>query len=227
VTEGEGALPGPAPRSVASRPSPWRDLKEGLVYVWSTPRLQAGMWLAFLVNLTAFPLSGQLLPYVARDVYGLDKTGLGLLAASFAFGAMLGSISVSLSSGSLRPARVMIKAAIVWYLLLLVYAQTRIAWAGMLALLCAGFAQSFSMVPLAVMLLRTSEDRYRGRVMGVRMLAIYSLPIGLLAAGYLIGAHGFGVTATLYAGLGLLLTLAIGLKWRRDIWPDNAVGNGR
>ena len=44
----------------------------------------AGMWIAFLVNLTAFPLSGGLLPYVAREVYQMDQTGLGMLVASFA-----------------------------------------------------------------------------------------------------------------------------------------------
>ncbi|WP_204320926.1 hypothetical protein, partial [Enterobacter hormaechei] len=24
--------------------SPWRDLSEGIVYIWNTPRLQAAMW---------------------------------------------------------------------------------------------------------------------------------------------------------------------------------------
>ena len=36
------------------------------------------MWLAFLVNLTAFPMTSGLLPYVARDIYHIDQTGLGI-----------------------------------------------------------------------------------------------------------------------------------------------------
>src|SRR5262249_35954539 len=40
----------------ALRASPLRDLKEGVAYVWTTPRMQAAMWVAFLVNLTAYPL---------------------------------------------------------------------------------------------------------------------------------------------------------------------------
>jgi len=35
-------------------------------------------------------------------------------------------------------------------------------------------------------LLRSAGHRFRGRVLGVRMLAIYSLPLGLLTAGALI-----------------------------------------
>ncbi|RYE43092.1 MAG: arabinose ABC transporter permease, partial [Hyphomicrobiales bacterium] len=48
---------------VVVRPSAWRDLSEGVAYIWSTPRMQAAMWIAFLVNLTAYPFSGGLLPY--------------------------------------------------------------------------------------------------------------------------------------------------------------------
>ena len=43
-------------------------------------------------------------------------------------------------------------------------------------LLLIGFTQSTSMVALAVILMRTSEPQYRGRVMGVRMLVIYGHP---------------------------------------------------
>src|SRR5215204_450782 len=73
--------------------SPWRELGEGLAYVRHTPRLLAAMWIAFLVNLTAFPLTGGLLPYVAKDIYGMDQTGLGTLVASFALGSVLGSVA--------------------------------------------------------------------------------------------------------------------------------------
>ena len=63
----------------------------------------AALWLAFLVNLTAFPVTSGLLPYVARDVYHADQTGLGSLISSFAFGSLLGSILISIIGRSIRP----------------------------------------------------------------------------------------------------------------------------
>jgi len=78
--------------------------------------------------------------------------------------------------------------------------------------------QSFSMVSLQIMLLRESGERFRGRVMGVRMMAIYSLPLGLLAAGPLIGWIGFRGTASFYAIVGIVFTLIIALRWRADLW---------
>ena len=59
----------------------------------------AAMLLAFLVNLTAYPLSNGLLPYVAKEIYLLDQTGLGYLVASFSLGALLGSVAVSMRGG--------------------------------------------------------------------------------------------------------------------------------
>ena len=83
------------------------------------------------------------------------------------------------------------------------------------------------MVTMAVMLLKTSEERLRGRVMGVRMLAIFSQTFGLLAAGALIEHFGFGVTATLLAGSALVCTLLIMVRWQVDLWPADAPANAR
>lgn len=210
-----------------TRPSPWHDLHEGIAYVWTTPRLLAAIWLAFLVNLTAYPFTNGLLPYVAREVYRIDQTGLGYLIASFAVGALIASISLSLAGARLWLARMMIVAAAVWYMLLLTFAQMQSAAAGIAILTLAGFAQGMSLVPLSVILLRSTGEKLRGRVMGVRMLAIYGLPVGLLAAGVLIDRIGFSATVTLYAGVGLACVLLIAAYWRADLWPAQAPANAR
>jgi hypothetical protein len=59
------------------------------------------------------------------------------------------------------------------------------------------------------------------------MLAIYGVPIGLLAAGGLIDQLGFTVTASLYCLVGGALTLVIALRWRADLWPIGAPANMR
>ena len=209
------------------RQSPWRELKEGLAYVWDTPCSLAAMWLAFLVNLTAFPLTSGLLPYVAKDVYGMDQTGLGTLVASFALGSFLGSIGISLAGRALRPARMMLMFAVAWYAALLVFVQMQSPVSGRMVLVIAGVTQSLSLVPMSVMLLHSAGERFRGRVMGVRMLAIYGVPIGLLAAGVLIERLGFVPTASLYCAIGIGLTGLIGLRWRADLWPIDAPANMR
>ena len=206
--------------------SPLRDLKEGVAYVWTTPRMQAAMWVAFLVNLTAYPLSNGLLPYIARTIYGTNQTGLGYLSASFAIGSLAGSIALSIVGG-IRVARLMIASTVLWYATLLVFVQMQTVSTAILCLLLAGFSQSLAMICIAVILMRTSSEHFRGRVMGVRMMVIYGLPLGLLAAGALVEEIGFAVTGTLYAVAGLALMLAIVAHWRADLWHVHAPANAR
>jgi len=210
----------------ALRPSPMRDLKEGVAYVWSTPRMRAAMWIAFLANLTAYPLSNGLLPYVAREIYRTNQTGLGYLSASFAVGSLVGSVLLSLIGG-IRVARLLIGATVMWYATLLLFAQMQTVPAAIACLMLAGFSQSLCMISIAVILMRTSSAHFRGRVMGVRMLVIYGLPLGLLAAGSLIDEIGFAATGTLYATAGAALMMAMVLHWRADLWHVHAPANAK
>ena len=82
--------------------------------------MRAALCVAFLVNLCAFPFTNGLLPYIASEIFHTDQTGLGYLSASFAFGSLIGSITLSLTSG-VRIARLMIGATLSWYALLLVF----------------------------------------------------------------------------------------------------------
>jgi predicted MFS family arabinose efflux permease len=206
--------------------SPMRDLKQGVAYVWTTPRMRAAMWIAFLANLTAYPLSNGLLPYVAREIYRTNQTGLGYLSASFAVGSLVGSVLLSLIGG-IRVARLLIGATVMWYAALLLFVQMQTVPAAIMCLMLAGFSQSLCMIAIAVILMRTSSAHFRGRVMGVRMLVIYGLPVGLLAAGSLIDAIGFAATGTLYAMAGVALMMAIVLHWRADLWHVHAPANAK
>jgi Na+/melibiose symporter-like transporter len=209
--------------SVDERPSSWRELWEGIVLVWNTPRLLAVVWYALLFNFAVFPLTNGLMPYAARDIFGTDQTGLGYLVASVAFGAFVGSVAMTRSGLRVDLAQLMIVSAVIWHILVLIFAQTRTLSTGIAMLMLCGLAQSQTMVSHTVILLRASSQRYRGRVMGVRMLAIYSLPVGLLAAGGLIDWIGFRATASLYALVGLIFTILIAVRWRKSLWQARGI----
>ena len=222
---GSFAPPAPGTASPLPRPSPWREVSEGLLHAWRTPLLRAAMSVAALVNLTAFPLTMGLMPYTAKEVFHLDQRGLGWLVASFAFGALIGSLALSAWGRRLPQARVMLVASFMWYLCLAGFVLSPTVPVAMAMLVLAGIAQSLSMVSLSIVLLRTTEERFRGRIMGVRMLAIYTLPLGLMAAGALIPLAGYQTTGLLYAVIGLVLTLAIGAAWRHELLPRAAIAN--
>ena len=82
------------PAVVVKHANPMTELKDGFRHMMKSPVIQPIMFLAFLVNLTAFPLTNGLLPVVARDVYTSDENGLARMVAIFAGGALAGSITM-------------------------------------------------------------------------------------------------------------------------------------
>jgi MFS family permease len=203
-------------------PSLYQDLRQVFAYVWRKPELLGAFSLAFLVNIFAYPLFLGLLPYVANNIYNIGQAGLGLLVVSYASGSLLGSLVVSSNRFSVGPARLMLIFSVVWFGVDLAFSWTTYLPLGMFLLACAGFAQNICLVPLAGVMLKASEPAYRGRVMGMRMLAIVGLPAGLMLSGPLINQIGFTMTASIYSVIGLLLTGAIALRWRQQLWSKRA-----
>lgn len=201
------------------------ELMAAFEYVWTRPVLLGAMSLAFLVNFFAFPFTLGLLPYIAKNVFEVGQAGLGALSASFAFGALMGSLVLGLNRFSLGTGRAMLVTAGLWFGCLLIFSFLTDLGMGMFMLVCTGFVQSLSMTPLAAVMLRGTEAAFRGRVMGMRMLAIWGLPAGLLAAGPLIDWLGYVGVAWLYTISGLLLTFCIAWRWRVALWDKTAPSN--
>ena len=210
-----------------SEPHPLAALAQVFGYVWTKPDLLGAFSIAFLVNLLAYPFFLGLLPYVAKDVYASGQAGLGYIAAAFAFGALAGSLVVGANRLPLRAARAMLAGCAAWFVTILLFGQIQIMAVGIALLFAIGFVQSLCLIPLAAVMLRSSADEMRGRVMGMRQLAVWGLPLGLLAAGAIITRFGFAATTLLYAGLGLGAIFAIGYRWRRALWDRDATANAR
>jgi predicted MFS family arabinose efflux permease len=219
---------GPPPRAAHAGGGAARallGLRQAVGYVWHNADQLGAFSVAFLVNLLAFPFFLGLLPYLAKDVYAVGQAGLGCLAAAFASGAFAGSLVLGARRAPLRAGRVMLAAAALWFAIILAFGQSRAMGTGLGLLFLSGFAQSFCMTPLAAVMLRSASDEMRGRVMGIRMLAIWGLPLGLLAAGPVIAHLGYAATTALYAGIGLAATIAIGYRWRSALWRRSAPAN--
>ena len=196
-----------------SREPPLKALRRGAAYMLRRPVVMGVMALAFLVNLTAFPLAIGLMPVLARDVFALDENGLAQLVAVTAGGALVGSVAVAGLGRVARPERLMVAAIVVWYGLLLAISRVGAMGAALPLLGLMGAVTSAAMITGMVVLLGTTARRFRGRIMGVRMLAVYGLPIGLVAGGFLSERYGVQDALGMFALAGLAGTVAAVLVW--------------
>jgi Na+/melibiose symporter-like transporter len=184
------------------------------------------MLFAFLLNVTAFPLFNGLMPYVAKHVYLADQTTLGTMVAVSAGGALTGSLLMSRFGNRFTPARAMLGFGAAWLGMLLLFAQTSTPDAGRPLLFIAGIFQTMGLIPINTLLIRSTDPRYRGRIMGIRMLVIYGNLPGLLLAGPFIAQYGYTAMASTYSVAGIAVIAWIGWHWRRHLWHRAAAANG-
>jgi MFS family permease len=206
-----------APSKAGSATSVWSNLNDSFRYIGKNQVILALLLMALLVNFAAFPLNNGLMPVFARNVLGSGPTGLATLLAAYAASALVGSLFIAVLKGLARPGRFLLVATLAWHLGLLAFAGSRWFGVSVAILLATGVAQSFSMVTIGMLLLNMTSPEMRGRVMGARALAVYSLPLGLLISGALADVFGAPLAMAVFAMVGVLFTALIAV-WLRRLW---------
>ena len=195
----------------------WGFFTEGLSYIKSYPFLIALLLIAFIVNLTAFPLNHALLAVISNSMFDTDATGFGIIMGGYSAGALLGSLWISYFSEMRRPSRLMVFGCIFWHVAIFSIAFSTYFYVSVSIVLLAGIFQSFSMVIMAMLILRYTSEDMRSRVLGVRQLAVYGLPLGLVISGFV--SENFDVVAALIgnAVVGLLMLAFVLITWPRPL----------
>ncbi len=190
---GVGRLPAmPASRSRERGRSGWALTREGLSFIVRSQAL-AGAFLAD-VNATFFGLPVSLFPAINAARFGGDPATLGLFGASIGAGGLVSAVLAGPLRHVSRHGLAMLACVAAWGLAFAVFAVAPSLWLTMLALGCAGAADTFTVVLRGVIVQAATPDEFRGRVS---------------AADYVVGAGG-GQLGSLEAGLvGALTTPAI------------------
>ncbi len=188
-------------------------LSEGFRYVRKSDLLPGLIFFSFLIEFTAFPIVNGLMTVVGDELYDLGGTGIGLLAAAASLGALSGALTLGVRQNIGNPSRIMIIGSIIWHALMLLLALTPPLWVFALILLLWGFSGGTTFVAMVVGLLRAAPAETRGRVMGIRSLGIYGLPLGLLLGGWISEEIGSAAMISTLGALGLVSTVVAALVW--------------
>lgn len=186
-------------------------IMEGLKYVKGQQVLWGILLLSVIINFTGWPLHTSLMPIFARDVLGTGSAGLGILMSAFGIGALIGSMSLA-SVRNLRSAgKFLILAVVAWHATMVAFSASHTFYLSLAILVATGMAFSSTQVLMLTLLLRTTLPEFRGRIMGLRSLAIYNFTFGSMNSGAVAGVWGAPVAATINAvvGIGLVGILAL------------------
>lgn len=202
-----GQVPSPDPKT---RPDNlWRSLREGIDFV------RGNRILLYAISLDLFSvLFGgvvAILPVFAQDILHTGPTGLGIMRAAPAVGALLTVIACAHFSPAYRPWRNLLIAVTGFGVATLVFAVSRQLWLSTLALFATGAFDSVSVVVRGTLLQVLPPDHLRGRVSSVNGIFI--------ASSNELGAFESGLTARLMGAVpSVLFGAAVTLATAAYVW---------
>jgi len=197
--------------------SAFAQLREGLSYVRRTPALLLVVLL--LAAIGTFGFNWQtLIPLLARNTFGLDATGLGVLMSAMGLGTLGASLALAYSPHA-SESRLLAAAGALGAALVLLGLSP---WYGVSVIVVGlgGFAGIVFMITANTRLQTLSPDRLRGRVMSLFVLLMGgSTPVGALLFG--VSAHWLGVRGAVTLFGGLCLGAAALATRRRERAPSD------
>ncbi|MQG50812.1 MAG: MFS transporter [SAR202 cluster bacterium] len=207
----------PKSNSRANQISMWENLKKVSKYIKMNQVICGLLIMAFIVNFTMLSMKDVLLTVFAKEILYIGPDGLGTLIASLFTGAFIGSLSIAAFTTFQRGGRFLLISSFLWHSLGILLLFTTNVTIFMMILFSIGIFQSYVMVTMATLLIKITPAKMRGRVMGVRSLAIYGLPLGLLTAGFISNTFGAPTAMLIQVIIGLCITAIVTL-FLRKLW---------
>ena len=184
---------------------------EGLRYVKGNQLLWSALFVAVIFNITGFSFHTTLVPIFAKDVLGQDSFGLGILISTFGIGGLVGSMFWASIPNVKHTGIFCFLAVIGWHSTMIVFAASTNFYLSVGILAVTGMMFSSSLVLVLTVLMKTGLPEFRGRLMGLRTLAIYAHAFGSLGAGAIAGVWGAPSAAVLSGIFGISMMLGLAL----------------
>ena len=194
-----------APLANAARPG-IAAIREGLRFALSRRVILS----TFVIDLDAmiFGMPTSLFPVLALDVFHAGPTGLGLLGAAPAVGALLGALLSGWVSSVRRVGQAVIVAVAIWGVAIALFGLSTFSFVLALVFLAiAGAADVLSAVFRSTIIQLAAPDELRGRVSSIHILVVTSGPrlgdIEAAAAAAIIGAQASVVSGGILCVIGV------------------------
>ena len=184
---------------------------EGLRYVKGNQLLWSALFVAVIFNITGFSFHTTLVPIFAKDQLGQDSFGLGILLSTFGIGGLVGSMFWAAIPNVKHTGIFCFLAVVGWHSTMIVFAASTNFYLSVGILAVTGMMFSSSLVLVLTVLMKTGLPEFRGRLMGLRTLAIYAHAFGSLGAGAIAGVWGAPSAAVLSGIFGISMMLGLAL----------------
>lgn len=190
----------------------YKELLSGLTYLSNNKTLISLISFAALVNFTVLTLPNAYLPFISKNILNGNANDLALLISFASIGSLIGSIIISVNNFSNTPGKFLIIFIFIWHILMLGTSLFTIKLVIICILILFGISSSITMVNMSILILSITDKNMIGRIIGIRQLAIFTLPIGLILSGYMIDKTGIISSIQIMSATGIIISIILSFK---------------
>ena len=187
----------------------YSEMREGLAYVFSHPRIFALLLLSIIPFLFGMPLN-TLLPAFNQDVLGGHADSLGILVSAMGGGAIIGSMLMAAMGDMRRKGRWLVISSLVWAGATAAFGVTSDVALAMGAIALIGLVSAWNMSLNRGLLQHTVDAQMRGRIMSIDMMFHGLMPLGVFPISWVAELYGVGM-ALMVSGIAFAVMIVMSM----------------
>lgn len=202
-----------SPRRAATRGGA---VGEAVGYIRTSPSVQSLLVLAIVPMVFGFPYQ-TLMPLFARDLYGLDEGGYGLLLTLAAVGALTGALWLSFRGSGRHAGRWLVLSVLGFGGGLVLLASAGGFWFAAAMAFLVGFVSQIYRTMSRITIQLQVPEHLRGRILAIALMDRGFMPLGTLLLGAVAEWGGTRVAGWVMGVGCIAVTLGV-LAIRGSVW---------
>jgi MFS family permease len=149
-----------------------------------------------------------LLVVFTESIWGVGETALGIMMASVGVGGIIGSLLIARLGDTMKRARVMIYAAMIFAIILAGFSMSPYYILALPLLMLANIFANMSQTLNQTLIQLLADNEVRGRMTSLMMLSVGLTPLGVLPVAYFAEIYGMDIAMFIACTLLFLAVLA-------------------
>ena len=185
----------------------FNDLIEGIKYIFTSRILITVLVVTIIMNFLVFTYQSQLTVLVQTNLSDLPII-LGVLAALEGVGATLGTLMIA-NFPMKRGMMIFLSGSFLFGICIIAFVFSKVLFVSILLMIIGGFGMAGFGTLQSILIISASDQKIRGRVLGILAITIGTQPIGAFLLGYYSREYGSVNAVKISVLIAMILLIAV------------------
>ena len=185
----------------------FNDLIEGIKYIFTSNILITVLVVTIIMNFLVFTYQSQLTVLVQTNLSDLPII-LGVLAALEGVGATLGTLMIA-NFPLKRGMMIFLSGSFLFGICIIAFVFSKVFFVSILLMVIGGFGMAGFGTLQSILIISASDQKIRGRVLGILAITIGTQPIGAFILGYYSREYGSVNAVKISVLIAMILLIAV------------------